>query len=218
VHLLLIKTKEGPRHDPRERAATAWKGEGGTPREGGRPDKVSKHNNSSAAFNPRYVVYQAPVRQRGNRRAAAGAGMTRLVASPAARAAARKAGLKPADSPKTAVEAAETAPSPDDRRIHRHLLSLDPRLRWPGAFCEPPKPLAIGTGQALADLLIVPGREVEFDDLRGVLRWWCNRPDYLMAVARGEARVDLAGKPVALPSAAERERAAANLAALRGGQ
>ena len=115
----------------------------------------------------------------------------RLVASPAAGAAA--------------------APAPD-ARFRRHLANLDSRLRFPNAFREPPAPLKVGIGRDLADAMIAADGEYGPADLRAFLRWWTGRVDYLQAVADGRPRVDLAGRPVALPTTAERAHAAAKLA------
>ena len=58
----------------------------------------------------------------------------------------------------------------------------------------------------------------ELHIVAAVLRWWTARRDYLEALARGEPRVDLAGRPMGSPTPKERELTLRALAALGGGR
>lgn len=74
--------------------------------------------------------------------------------------------------------------------------------RYPLAFGQGKKPLAIGT----LDALIGAG----FDErqVRNFLKHYTGRLGYLKAVAEGKPRVNLAGDEVAIPTDTEREYSA----------
>lgn len=62
--------------------------------------------------------------------------------------------------------------------------------RWPALFnLKKPVPLAIGINDALLEAM----PEASPDQIRRSLAYWCNRPRYLMALAKGTDRYGLEG-------------------------
>ena len=103
-----------------------------------------------------------------------------------------------------------------DKRFAAVLLLFDLRLdstsRSPlGAFASPKRPLARDIAQQIAARYAAPA-----EIITAVLKRWRRRSDYLAAVARGDACVELDGELAGLPSAEERERAAKALAKREG--
>jgi ProP effector len=95
------------------------------------------------------------------------------------------------DSPRLARTSRPDKPPTSDQ------LKALVRARWPEAFSDPPKPLAIGIDRAIArELGLGSARRKR---LRGFFRRWCNHDRYLEAVAApGAMRVGLDGNPVGL--------------------
>jgi hypothetical protein len=90
---------------------------------------------------------------------------------------------------------------------HAAPAALEAMLRElaPTVFNDQPPPLAIGIDAALTALLAG-----EFDTVAigRLLRDWVRRPPYLEALARGDIRRDLDGRPTDVPTDGERTFAA----------
>ena len=78
----------------------------------------------------------------------------------------------------------------------------------PAAFSRPAKPLKIGITH---DLVALFDGEMSHKAIRQFIKWWCRRDGYLIALARGDDRVDLDGFPVARPTDEQRALARAIL-------
>jgi hypothetical protein len=97
-------------------------------------------------------------------------------------------------------------PDPERQRRHEEFMAAVKRVeavlrqRWPEVFSVPRRPLKIGIHR---DVLALAGDEVSPDELNQFFRWWVRRFDYADAVAHSEARIDLSGESVGVPS--ERE-------------
>jgi hypothetical protein len=128
---------------------------------------------------------------------------TRLVATPAARAA---SGLVKAEKP---AQASSARPElSDDERAAREAVRKIAAIvcwRFPQAFRIPRVPLAIGIAEQLAAAL---GEDVEPQALGRFIGWWVKRWDYLVAVTEGIARHNLDGSLAGFPTV-EHQRAAA---------
>ena len=102
--------------------------------------------------------------------------------------------------------------TPQQRRVARHAkiaaLHADWRNRFPAAFTKP-VPLAIGIVRQIRQAL--PPGTGSRDVSRAVHRW-TQRPSYLKAVARGEARRNLDGSEAGVPDEAARDYARRTLA------
>jgi sRNA-binding protein len=92
-------------------------------------------------------------------------------------------------------------------------LTMKLRARWPAAYCEPPKPLALGISRDIVSALYPrdwslmgyaffsytrPGVT-----LRDTMHAWTHDPRYLAACSRGAARINLDGVPVGTVSDAD---------------
>ena len=141
--------------------------------------------------------------------------MTKLTASPAARAAAMRTGklvmsarqVQPA--PKLPEATAATPPpqsAEGGEQLQQHCeVEALLRVCFPEAFRVPRPPLAIGIDKQVLD---VAGADIDRKTLTCVLRFWVSRPDYLDAVAHGEPRVNLDGSAAGIPTE-EQQRSAA---------
>jgi hypothetical protein len=82
------------------------------------------------------------------------------------------------------------------RRPHAdaaHTLTVELLTRWPNAFSQPPKPLAIGTSKAIQAAM----SDVPTAVLDAAMHLWVTQPAYRRAVAQqGAMRVALDGTPV----------------------
>ena len=67
------------------------------------------------------------------------------------------------------------------------------KTTWPDVFMEPPKPLAVGSHQAVHVSALEAG--IPPVTVKAALASWCNRLSYLRAVASGGHRVALDGTP-----------------------
>jgi sRNA-binding protein len=99
-------------------------------------------------------------------------------------------------------------PNPTSPRTQA-IDALEARIRatWPAAF-DPAsrRPLAIGTGDAIAERLELPSTSRK--PLHKLMVRWCRHDRYLQALAEpGAWRIDLDGQPVELVSA-DHQRAA----------
>jgi len=166
--------------------------------------------------------------------------MTRLITSPAGRAAAAKRGLLVPAEPAAEQQIEQqtelsTSVTPEPAAIdHRamseaaveaeradfreRLVTLDLQIHFPAVFSNPPKPLAIGIDRDIAAALVHVGSEYGTADLNAALARWTSQPACLRAITLGLPRVDLTGQPVSLPTPSERRDAAKKLAAIGGGQ
>jgi ProP effector len=115
---------------------------------------------------------------------------------PASAAAEIEAKRPQRDTPPTAAAEA--------RRKRAKAILAVLRERWPAAFCEPPRPLAVGISKHLRALL---GAEVTGQDLSSAIYCWTARRSYFAALARGEMRVHLDGSPAGEPTPDDRETA-----------
>jgi hypothetical protein len=113
----------------------------------------------------------------------------------------------------------EPAPQPDRKPRSRGRGVYDPaidamlRERWPVVFCVPRVPLAIGVRERILEAAgdapcSGQGQAIDPMALGRFLHWWCNRPDYLDAVAYGELRRNLDGSPAGEPDEPQRREAA----------
>jgi hypothetical protein len=131
--------------------------------------------------------------------------VAKLLASPAARQAAAKAGLTTAARPLPPLSQPEQAPPSrkQQRREQKNALCLALRQRWPELFKGPaPEPLAIDIHDQ-----IVAALDCDRKILHAVLGSWTEYRPYLKALARGEMRRNLDGSAAGEPaSTIRRER------------
>lgn len=126
-----------------------------------------------------------------------------------------------APAPVPAVDAAANERASANRRHRRHLQNLrraerrriesearaeeiaallaDLRTRYPAAFTDPPRPLAIGTGDHIRE----SGCDARLTSL--AMDAWCKRLEYTSALAEGGPRYDLAGNPTGEVAAKDAE-------------
>jgi sRNA-binding protein len=122
----------------------------------------------------------------------------KLIASPAARAAALRTGK---------LELSVVAPAPPIPSVSDEAVAAVEALlreRFPEVFRTPRPPLAIG----VYEQILVAGGDIDVAALKGFLRCWVRKYDYLDAVAHGEARLNLDGTAAGRPSA-DQQRCAA---------
>jgi hypothetical protein len=128
---------------------------------------------------------------------------------------------EPQAAPDASQEAVPTVDGPTiiRRYTKARLLHLVERLRaiWPLAFPDAPRPLAIGSGRLIMGVRgeKLPG--LTRKDISHALHFYVTRPVYLLALANGVERVDLAGKTGA-PDAEQRLSAMHRLARHLKGQ
>jgi sRNA-binding protein len=91
-----------------------------------------------------------------------------------------------------------------------NTLAVHLQGAFPAAFCDPPRPLAIGINKPLAEAV----KDVHSAKVvAAFLGHWCRRTAYLEALARGEPRVDLDGNQTGDVTDHQREVARAAFAA-----
>jgi sRNA-binding protein len=130
-------------------------------------------------------------------------------------------GLKQDETKDRHADAIPANPRPlsaDAKRMQARAceLLLVVQARFPAAFSRLAVPLATNIHQQLESALAAEGYTP--GDVGAMLRSWCNRPDYLTAIATGRMRVNLSGEPVGKPDKGHREYAANRLAELKARQ
>ena len=130
---------------------------------------------------------------------------------------------RPVAEPGGATSSAErrvkpTAATPN-QQDHDAALMAELRARWPEAFCDPPRPLAIGTHRWAARWLRIYPESKRWKALCRTFASWCGRAAYLEALAEsGAKRFDLAGMPAGPVSPQHQADARERLAALGANQ
>ena len=96
-------------------------------------------------------------------------------------------------APAPASGSQDASSARDKRNAQAAAFIEDWRVRWPGAFSDPPKPLAIGIHSAIRAAM----PDVSATAVHAALRWWTGRRAYQRALTEaGAARINLAGEMV----------------------
>lgn len=82
----------------------------------------------------------------------------------------------------------------------------------PRAFCDPPRPLAIGIRKPIGDRF---ASEYGGQAIASAMKRWCLRSDYLRVIITGAERFDLDGNAAGVVTEIEAAPAAERLALLR---